>query len=163
MLVKAGKVRREKGPHSNALKPLIEQPIAICLLMVAGGERGPSASRGTLWLIPPHSQDFTATSLLETKPHPEPGSRTSGSDRRQGGLCLCGAGCPLLAPGLCLYWLCVQLAAVKPCFLSGISVLTESIWALGELPASGGRDGGGRVREVERSFRGYYTLYHLCT
>eukprot|EP00064_Thunnus_orientalis_P004922 superscaffoldBa00000467_g4935 len=32
-------------------------------------------------------------------------------------------------------WLCAQLAAVKPCFLSGISVLTESIWALGELPA----------------------------
>lgn len=35
MLVKAGRVWGEKAPHSNALKPLIEQPIAIYLLTVA--------------------------------------------------------------------------------------------------------------------------------
>lgn len=38
MLVKAGRVWGKKAPHSNALKPLIEQPIAIYLLTVAGGE-----------------------------------------------------------------------------------------------------------------------------
>lgn len=37
MLVKAGRVWGKKAPHSNALKPLIEQPIAIYLLTVAGG------------------------------------------------------------------------------------------------------------------------------
>lgn len=58
MLVKAGRVWGKKAPHSNALKPLIEQPIAIYLLTVAGGGGAPAP-----WLIP-HSQDFTATSLL---------------------------------------------------------------------------------------------------
>lgn len=112
-LSRLGECGGKKAPHSNALKPLIEQPIAIYLLMVAGRERGSSQQEELC----------------------ERGSKTSGSDRRQGGLCLYGAGCPLLAPGLCRSWLCVQLAAVKPCFLSGILVLTESIWALGELPA----------------------------
>lgn len=43
---------RELGgsaPHSDALKPLIEQPIAIYFLTVAGGDGEPRASH---WLIP---------------------------------------------------------------------------------------------------------------
>lgn len=49
----------EKAPHSNALKPLIEQPIAIYLLMVAGGE----GAQPDKWLIP-YFQDLTAISLF---------------------------------------------------------------------------------------------------
>lgn len=59
MLVKAGRMWGEKAPHSNALKPLIEQPIAIYLLMVAGGE----GAQPDKWLIP-YFQDFTAISLF---------------------------------------------------------------------------------------------------
>lgn len=67
----------------------------------------------------------------------------------------------LSSPGswsLSVLAVCVQLA-VKPCFLSGISVLTESIWALGELPSCWvltcthrGREGGEGADEVVHSF-----------
>lgn len=59
MLVKAGRMWGEKAPHSNALKPLIEQPIAIYLLMVAGRE----GAQPDKWLIP-YFQDLTAISLF---------------------------------------------------------------------------------------------------
>lgn len=132
-LSRLGECGGKKAPQSKALKPLIEQPIAIYLLTVAGGEGAQAGKRNCVVHSPLPA--LRCYQLALNRAQPEPGSRTGGSDRRQGGLCLCGAGCPLLAPGLCRSWLCVQLAAVKPCFLSGISVLTESIWALGELPA----------------------------
>lgn len=101
----------KKAPYCNALKPLIEQPIAIYLWMVAGGE---GAQRNC-------SSDPTAPAqLVESMLRPK--TEAVAHSRRQ-------------APGLCRSWRCVQLVSVKPCFLSGISVLTESIWALGELPA----------------------------
>lgn len=143
----------KKAPHSDALKPLIEQPIAIFLLTVAGREGARPGQRNSV--ARSSLPGLRGYQLGRNQAHPEPGSRASGSDGRQGGLCLCGAGCSLLAPGLCRARLCVQLAAVKPCFLSGISVLTESIWAQGELPAcwvltcthtQGGGDGGGCSR-----------------
>lgn len=59
-LSRLGECGGKKAPHSNALKPLIEQPIAIYLSMVAGRE-GPGSASGTLWLIP-RSQGFIATS-----------------------------------------------------------------------------------------------------
>lgn len=48
------------APHSDALKPLIEQPIAICFLTVAGGEGEPGPTSG----LYPTSKSSRAASLL---------------------------------------------------------------------------------------------------
>lgn len=118
-------------PHSNALEPLIEQPIAIYFLTVAGWE---GANTRNPWLkrrLP----DFAVVNSVspepilsqEAEPVAHKGDREVCVYVEQVVLCwllvFVGAGC-----------VCVQLT-VKPCFLSGISVLTESIWALGELPS----------------------------
>lgn len=44
-----------KAPHSDALKPLIEQPIAIYFLTVAGGEGEPGPATGLYPPPPPKS------------------------------------------------------------------------------------------------------------
>lgn len=44
-LSRLGECGEKKAPHSNALKPLIEQPIAIYLLTVAGGEGAQPGNR----------------------------------------------------------------------------------------------------------------------
>lgn len=54
---------RERGgtaPHSDALKPLIEQPIAIYFLTVAGGEGEPGTTSG----LNPTSKTSRAASLF---------------------------------------------------------------------------------------------------
>lgn len=109
-LSRLGECGGKKVPHSNALKPLIEQPIAIYFWMVAGS-KGPSQAGGTPWLNP-YSPDFIAARLLWNDLHSEvyapwAGKQTQWHRKRWGGLCLCGLGCSLQAPGLCRSWLCV--------------------------------------------------------
>lgn len=63
-LSRQGECGGGETPHSNALEPLIEQPIAIYFLTVAGWE---GANTRNLWLT--HClRDFTVVSSLSTEP-----------------------------------------------------------------------------------------------
>lgn len=54
-----GECGGKKAPYSNTLKPLIEQPITIYLLTVAGREGGPARQEGLFGSLH-HHQDYVA-------------------------------------------------------------------------------------------------------
>lgn len=133
MLVKSGRVWRKKGPllqHTEAT-----YWAANSYLPLDGGRqrRGPARQEELCGSLH-HHQDYVAAAAACSIRGEEAEPVAQAEDRE---VCVYMeqvvlSWLPVFAGSGCV---CALLAAVKPCFLSGISVLTERIWVLGELPA----------------------------